>query len=206
MAGARAIMSKPMVPVITPPTIQGRRMPRRERVRSLSLPKSGLATRAKIAPMPRMSERSPASPFASICAMRRGRATIIGVSSAIQVPKYAAMKTGPTRRVGAGASALTRSGLVAVIGNGFLGSSFTSSSLVGSCMDASPSEGVCHVAVLLIREQYERASGQLDTQGAGEADVPRGGTHVHHVIAMGYLPAVRVDVPRGQRTRGGIGV
>src|SRR5207248_4515288 len=109
-------MSKPMVPVITPPTIQGRRMPRRERVRSLSLPKSGLATRAKIAPMPRMSERSPASPFASICAMCRGRATIIGVSSAIQVPKYAAayaaMKTGPTRRVGAGASALTRSGPV----------------------------------------------------------------------------------------------
>src|SRR6184192_1577888 len=116
------------------------------------------------------------------------------------------MKTGPTRRVGEGASALTRSGLVAVIGNGFLDSSFTSSSLVGSCMDASPSEGVCHVAVLLIREQYERASGQLDTQGAGEADVPRGGTHVHHVIAMGYLPAVRVDVPGGQRTRGGMRV
>src|SRR5437763_4303199 len=116
------------------------------------------------------------------------------------------MKTGPTRRVGAGTSALTRSGLVSVIGNGFLGSSFTSSSLVGSCMDVSPSEDVCHVAVLLTRGKYERASGQLDTQGAGEADVPRGGTHVHGVIAMGYLPAVHVDVPGGQRTRGGIGV
>src|SRR5947209_15521853 len=105
------------------------------------------------------------------------------------------MKTGPTRRVGAGASALTRSGLVSVIGMGFLGSSFTSSSLVGSCMNVSPSEGVCQVAVLLTREQYERASRQLDTQSAGEADIPRGGTHVHHVIAMDYLPAVRVDVP-----------
>src|SRR5947209_19194148 len=47
---------------------------------------------------------------------------------------------------------------------------------------------------------------QLDTQGAGEADVPRGGTHVYHVIAMSYLPAIGVGVPVGQRTRGGSGV
>src|SRR2546421_7254769 len=116
------------------------------------------------------------------------------------------MKTGPTRRVGAGASALTRSGLVAVVGYAFLGSSFTSSSRVGSCMDVSPSQGVCSVPVLLTREQYQCASSHLDTQGVGEVDVSRGGSHIHHVIARGDLPSVRVDVPVGQWTRGGIGV
>src|SRR5947209_20507126 len=94
------------------------------------------------------------------------------------------MKTGPTRRVGTGASALTRSGCTSVIGYAFLGSSFTSSSRVGSCMDVSPSQGVCSVPVLLTREQYQCASGQLVTQGAGGAGVARGGTHVHRVIAM----------------------
>src|SRR5947209_4696587 len=109
------------------------------------------------------------------------------------------MKTGPTRRVGAGASALTGSGCTSVIGYECLGSSFTSSSRVCSCMDVSPSQGVCSVAVLLTRQQYKCASGSFDMQGAGEADVTRGGAHGHRVIAMGNFPAVRVGVPVGQR-------
>src|SRR5947209_8799410 len=116
------------------------------------------------------------------------------------------MKTGPTRWVGAGASALTRSGCTSVIGYASLGSSLTASSFFRSCMEMSPSENVRSVPVLLTREQYKCASSHLDTQGVGEVDVSRGGSHIHLVIARGDLPSVRVDVPVGQWTRGGIRV
>src|SRR5713226_6258379 len=44
----------------------------------------------------------------------------------------------------------------------------------------------------------------LDTQRTSEANVSRGGTHVHLVVTTRYLPAVRGDVPVRQRPRRGV--
>src|SRR2546425_284915 len=46
----------------------------------------------------------------------------------------------------------------------------------------------------------------VDAQGAGEADVPRGGSHVYLIVAARRLPAVRIDVPVRQRMRCGVRV
>src|SRR5438128_4561498 len=48
--------------------------------------------------------------------------------------------------------------------------------------------------------------GMVDAQGAGETDVPRGGPHIHLVVAARYLPTAGGDIPIGQRTRRGLRV
>jgi hypothetical protein len=50
--GASATMRMPSEPPTRPIAIQGRRMPSRDEVRSLSLPKNGLPTMASRAPVP----------------------------------------------------------------------------------------------------------------------------------------------------------
>ena len=57
MLGATATTRIPADPPSSPITIQGRRMPSGEAVRSLSLPKNGLANMARNAPTPATSER-----------------------------------------------------------------------------------------------------------------------------------------------------
>ena len=52
MVGANATMRMPSEPPTRPVSIQGRRMPSREVVRSLSLPKNGFPTIASRAPVP----------------------------------------------------------------------------------------------------------------------------------------------------------
>ena len=52
MLGANATTSTPKEPPTKPMTIHGRRMPSREEVRSLSLPKNGSPTMATKAPIP----------------------------------------------------------------------------------------------------------------------------------------------------------
>ena len=57
MLGATATTSTPSEPPTRPMIIQGRRMPNRDVVRSLSLPKSGLPTIATRLPIPVTSPR-----------------------------------------------------------------------------------------------------------------------------------------------------
>ena len=57
MLGASATTRMPTEPPSRPMTIQGRRMPSREVVRSLILPKNGLANMARNAPVPATSDR-----------------------------------------------------------------------------------------------------------------------------------------------------
>src|ERR687885_163635 len=46
----------------------------------------------------------------------------------------------------------------------------------------------------------------MDAQATSETDIPRRGPDVHLIVAAGYLPAVGVNTPIGQRTRRGLGV
>ena len=55
--GATATTRTPTVPTASPRIIQGRRMPSRDEVRSLILPKNGLANSASRAPIPVTSAR-----------------------------------------------------------------------------------------------------------------------------------------------------
>ena len=57
MLGASATTRTPREPPTRPMTIHGRRMPNRDEVRSLSLPKNGLATIDSRAPTPATSDR-----------------------------------------------------------------------------------------------------------------------------------------------------
>ena len=57
MLGATATTRTPRVPPTRPMTIQGRRIPSRDEVRSLILPKNGLPTIAARAPIPVTSAR-----------------------------------------------------------------------------------------------------------------------------------------------------
>src|SRR5215213_8712807 len=57
MLGARAIATIPDEPPSRPITIQGRRIPQREEVRSLILPKNGFATIDNSPPTPATSDR-----------------------------------------------------------------------------------------------------------------------------------------------------
>lgn len=52
MVGATAAMRMPALPPASPTSIHGRRIPRREDVRSLNRPNSGLATMASSEPSP----------------------------------------------------------------------------------------------------------------------------------------------------------
>ncbi len=57
MLGANATMRMPREPPTRPITIHGRRMPSRDAVRSLILPKNGLPTMASRAPVPATSAK-----------------------------------------------------------------------------------------------------------------------------------------------------
>ena len=57
MSGASATMRMPREPPARPITIHGRRMPSRDAVRSLILPKNGLPTMASRAPVPATSAK-----------------------------------------------------------------------------------------------------------------------------------------------------
>ena len=59
MLGANATIKMPSEPPTSPVIIHGRRMPSGDVVRSLSLPKNGLATIASRAPVPATSARLP---------------------------------------------------------------------------------------------------------------------------------------------------
>jgi hypothetical protein len=82
-----ATTNRPAAPPIRPMTIQGRRIPYREVVRSLILPKNGLPTRASSAPTPSTSDR-----LAGACALPtneltlRASVTSTGDNSISQVP------------------------------------------------------------------------------------------------------------------------
>jgi hypothetical protein len=102
MLGANATMRMPREPPTRPMTIQGRRMPSRDEVRSLILPKNGLANSAKKAPIPAMSAR-----LFGACSIPtseltfNAKVTSKGARNSRMVPTYAnvysAMKPHPTR-------------------------------------------------------------------------------------------------------------
>src|SRR5258708_16427445 len=72
-----------------------------------------------------------------------------------------------------------------------------------SCQQASrlfPAES-SDQAVLLHHANPLLLLGMVNMQDASEADVPRGRHYIHLIVAAGYLPAVRGDIPIGQRTR-----
>ena len=83
---ATAIVSSPREPEITPPSIQGRRIPNLDVVRSLKRPKNGFAASATKAPTPSTSERPPAAPPGCTCRILRARERTVGVSRAIHTP------------------------------------------------------------------------------------------------------------------------
>jgi hypothetical protein len=100
--GASATTRIPDVPPSRPITIQGRRMPSRDGVRSLSLPKSGLANRASSAPTPATIERLPGARSIPTSELTfNERLTRSGARKSRITPMYAstyrATKTGPTR-------------------------------------------------------------------------------------------------------------
>src|SRR3712207_5693651 len=106
MLGANATTRTPSEPPSRPVTIHGRRMPRGEEVRSLSLPKNGLATMATRPPTPVTSAR----PSGARSAPRNelifsARVTRRGATSTRHVPvnaaAYSHTKRGPTRWAGA---------------------------------------------------------------------------------------------------------
>src|SRR5918911_864370 len=108
MSGARATMRMPREPPTRPMTIHGRRMPKRDDVRSLSLPKIGFANMANSAPVPATSARLlgacwiPTSEFTF-----NARVTSRGARNSrlvlMKASVYSAMKPQPTRS-GAAAS------------------------------------------------------------------------------------------------------
>lgn len=90
MAGANAIIRMPREPLSSPITIQGRRMPSRDEVRSLILPKIGLANRANRLPIPVTSPR-----LLGACSIPtseltfRANVTSTGARNTRTVPMYA---------------------------------------------------------------------------------------------------------------------
>jgi hypothetical protein len=102
MFGASATTRTPKEPPTRPMTIQGRRMPSREEVRSLNLPKNGLPTMANRAPIPVTSAR-----LLGACSMPtseltfKAKVTSNGARSTRTVPRYAnvysEIKLNPTR-------------------------------------------------------------------------------------------------------------
>jgi hypothetical protein len=103
--GANATMRMPRDPPPRPPTIQGRRMPHRDDVRSLSLPKNGLPSIATMEPVPATSAR-----LFGACSIPtseltfKARETSSGARNTSEVPMdasaYSEMKPHPTRRSG----------------------------------------------------------------------------------------------------------
>lgn len=94
MLGARATMRMPREPPTRPMTIHGRRMPSRDEVRSLILPKNGFPTIASRAPIPVTTELT----FRARLTSRGARKTREVLMKAIA---YNEMKPHPTRRAAA---------------------------------------------------------------------------------------------------------
>ena len=102
MLGATATTRMPREPPTRPMTIQGRRMPSRDEVRSLILPKNGLANIASRAPIPATSAR-----LFGACSIPtseltfNARLTSRGARNSRMVPMYASvyseMNPHPTR-------------------------------------------------------------------------------------------------------------
>ncbi len=85
--GASATTRIPSEPPTRPITIQGRRIPSDEEVRSLSLPKNGLANMASSAPVPAISERAPgASSIPTSALTFNDRVTSSGARNSRMVP------------------------------------------------------------------------------------------------------------------------
>jgi hypothetical protein len=108
MLGASATTRTPREPPTSPMTIQGRRMPSRDVVRSLILPKNGLPTMASRAPIPATSARlSGARSIPTSESTFNARVTSRGAMNTRDVLMYASvyseMKPHPTR-CAAGAS------------------------------------------------------------------------------------------------------
>jgi hypothetical protein len=102
MLGANATTTIPSEPPTKPITIQGRRMPRCEDVRSLILPKNGLATIAKKEPTPVTSPKlfgARSMPTSEL--IIKAKVTSTGARNIRVVPIYASvyseMKPQPTR-------------------------------------------------------------------------------------------------------------
>jgi hypothetical protein len=113
MLGASATTRMPREPPTRPMTIQGRRMPSRDEVRSLILPKNGLPTMASRAPTPATSARlSGARSIPTSELTFNAKVTSRGAMNTRDVlmnaSVYSEMKPHPTR-CAAGASALQRS-------------------------------------------------------------------------------------------------
>ena len=90
MLGANATTRIPADPPSSPITIQGRRMPSVEVVRSLSLPKNGLANMARNAPIPATSERLLGARSVPTSALTfNDRLTSRGARNSRMVPMYA---------------------------------------------------------------------------------------------------------------------
>ena len=117
MFGATATTSIPTEPPTRPATIQGRRMPNRDDVRSLSVPKNGLANRASRAPVPATSARLVGACLIPTSELTfNDRLTSRGARKSRIAPMYAAaydaMKPQPTRSTGrAGGAGAARSGM-----------------------------------------------------------------------------------------------
>ena len=112
MLGASATITMPTEPPTSPVAIHGRRMPSRDVVRSLILPKNGLATIASKAPVPATTARLPgARPSPTSESTFNAKVTSKGARNSSDVPIYASvyseMKPHPTRYTagGSGSSA-----------------------------------------------------------------------------------------------------
>ncbi len=102
MLGANATMRMPTEPPTRPITIQGRRMPNGDDVRSLNLPKNGLLTMARMAPTPATRARpAGARSIPTNELIFNANVTSSGARNTRHVPMYAnvyrAMKAQPTR-------------------------------------------------------------------------------------------------------------
>ena len=110
MLGASATVRMPRLPVARPTAIQGLRMPHREEVRSLSLPKNGLATIASREPtLVTSASRPGAASMPTRSLTFNARETNRGARNSREVPVYASMyrstKLRPTRACSAGPGA-----------------------------------------------------------------------------------------------------
>ena len=90
MFGASATTRIPTDPPTRPITIQGRRMPSREVVRSLILPKNGLANMARSAPTPATRDRLLGARSVPTSALTfNDKLTSRGAKKSRMVPMYA---------------------------------------------------------------------------------------------------------------------
>ncbi len=113
MLGAKATMRMPREPPASPVIIHGRRMPSGDAVRSLNLPKNGLATIASRAPVPATSARLPgARPIPTSESTFNAKVTSKGARNSrlvlIYASVYSEMKPHPTRCAAFGGSRLQR--------------------------------------------------------------------------------------------------